>query len=297
VSQFRRALFASAPFLSREWFVNNTWVVSGSLVMAAGYHFFIIPHLVVPGGVIGLAQLINHLTGWPVGITALVFNAPILLLASRILGPGFGAKTVLSMVVSSLAIDGLAAWRGVAPVIPDILVSTVFGGVMIGVGVAMIIRGKANAGGTSLVGQLLSRITRVPTGRCMLWIDGVIVIASMIVLHDLKAAPYAVIGIYAISRSLDAFLNGLDASKALMIISDKHAEIRDVILRGLDRGGTVLDGHGLFNEGEQRKVIFTALSRRETVALQKRIQIIDPDAFCMVFDTTEVLGSGFKPWR
>jgi len=297
MSQFRRALFASAPFLSREWFVNNTWVISGSLVMAAGYHFFIIPHLVVPGGIIGLAQLINHLTGWPVGITALVFNAPILLLASRILGPGFGAKTVVSMVVSSLAIDGLAAWRGVTPVIPDILVSTVFGGVMIGVGVAMIIRGKANAGGTSLVGQLLSRITRVPTGRCMLWIDGVIVIASMIILRDLKAAPYAVIGIYAISRSLDAFLNGLDASKALMIISDKHAEIRDVILRGLDRGGTVLDGHGLFNQDEQRKVIFTALSRRETVALQKRIQLIDPDAFCMVFDTTEVLGSGFKPWR
>lgn len=297
MSQFRRALFASAPFLSREWFVNNTWVVSGSLVMAAGYHFFIIPHLVVPGGIIGLAQLINHLTGWPVGITALVFNAPILLLASRILGPGFGAKTVVSMVVGSLAIDGLAAWRGVAPVIPDILVSTVFGGVMIGVAVAMIIRGKANAGGTSLVGQLLSRITRVPTGRCMLWVDGVIVIASMVILRDLKAAPYAVIGIYAISRSLDAFLNGLDASKALMIISDKHAEIRDVILRGLDRGGTVLDGHGLFNEDEQRKVIFTALSRRETVALQKRIQIIDPEAFCMVFDTTEVLGSGFKPWR
>lgn len=297
MSQFRRALFASAPFLSREWFINNAWVVSGSLVMAAGYHFFIIPHLVVPGGVIGLAQLINHLTGWPVGITALVFNAPILLLASRILGPGFGAKTVVSMVVASLAIDGLAAWRGVTPVIPDILVSTVFGGVMIGVGVAMIIRGKANAGGTSLVGQLLSRITRVPTGRCMLWVDGVIVIASMIILRDLKAAPYAVIGIYAISRSLDAFLNGLDASKALMIISDRHEEIRNVILRGLDRGGTVLDGHGLFNQDEQRKVIFTALSRRETVALQKRIQIIDPDAFCMVFDTTEVLGSGFKPWR
>ncbi|MEZ4386398.1 MAG: YitT family protein [Candidatus Krumholzibacteriia bacterium] len=297
MSEFRRALFAGAPLLSREWFAQNAWVVAGSLVMAAGYHFFIIPHHVVPGGIIGLAQLINQLTGWPVGLTALVINVPILILASRILGPGFGAKTVLSMVLGSLAIDGLAAWHGADTLIPDILVSTVFGGVMIGVGVAMIIRGKANAGGTSLVGQLLSRLTRVPTGRCMLWVDGLIVVASMVVLRDLKAAPYAVIGIYVISRSLDAFLNGLDASKALMIISDRHEEIRRVILQGLDRGGTVLSGHGLFSQDQERKVIFTALSRRETVALQKQIERLDPHAFCMVFDTAEVLGSGFKPWR
>lgn len=297
MSQFRRTLFATAPIMSREWLVNHAWVVAGSLAMAAGYHFFIIPHLVVPGGIIGLAQLINHLSGWPVGLTALAFNVPILVLASRVLGPGFGAKTVLSMVIGSLAIDGLAAWLGTDPIIPDILVSTVFGGVVIGVAVAMIIRGKANAGGTSLVAQLISRLTRVPTGRVMLWVDGAVVLASMIILRDLKAAPYAIIGIYAISRSLDAFLNGLDASKALMIISEKHEEIRNVILRGLDRGGTVLAGHGLFDETAERKVIFTALSRRETVALQKRIQAIDPDAFCMVLDTSEVLGSGFKPWR
>ena len=131
----------------------------------------------------------------------------------------------------------------------------------------------------------------------MLYVDAVIVLASVVVFRNLEAAPYAIIGIFAISRSVDAVLNGLDASKALMIISRRHQEIRDVILGGLDRGGTVLAGHGLFKPEEERRVIFTALSRRETVALQKRIRDIDPDAFCMVFDTAEVLGSGFKPWR
>jgi uncharacterized membrane-anchored protein YitT (DUF2179 family) len=194
-------------------------------------------------------------------------------------------------------IDASGHWRGTDPLIADILVSTVFGGVIIGTGVASIIRGKANAGGTALLGQLFSRLTRVPTGRCMLYIDGVIVLASVLVLRDLAAAPYAIIGIFAVSRSVDAILNGLDASKALMIISEKHAEIREVILGGLDRGGTVLSGTGLFHEDEQRKVIFTALSRRETVALQKKIRDLDPDAFCMVFDASEVLGSGFRPWR
>jgi uncharacterized membrane-anchored protein YitT (DUF2179 family) len=131
----------------------------------------------------------------------------------------------------------------------------------------------------------------------MLYIDAAIVLASVLVLRDLAAAPYAIIGIFAVSRSVDAVLNGLDASKALMIISEKHEEIRDVILHGLDRGGTVLAGQGLFKADEQRRVIFTALSRREAVALQKRIRDVDPDAFCMVFEASEVLGSGFRPWR
>jgi uncharacterized membrane-anchored protein YitT (DUF2179 family) len=131
----------------------------------------------------------------------------------------------------------------------------------------------------------------------MLYIDGVIVLASVLILRDLAAAPYAIIGIFAVSRSVDAVLNGLDASKGMMIISEKHREIREVILGGLDRGGTVLSGRGLFREDEERRVIFTALSRREAVALQKRIRDLDPGAFCMVFDASEVLGSGFRPWR
>ena len=297
MSESRRTLLTGTGPFTRESLVSYFWIFTGALLVAGGYNLFIIPHEVVPGGMVGVAQLVNHVTGWPIGLVALAINIPILLIASRIMGPGYGARTVLAMTCLSLAIDALAHWRGAETVIADILVSIVFGGVIIGVGLAFIIRGKANAGGTSLLGQLFSRLTRVPTGRCMLYIDGVIVLASVLVMRDLTAAPYAIIGIFAVSRSVDAILNGLDASKALMIISERHQEIRQVILEGLDRGGTVLSGHGLFREDEKRQVIFTALSRRETVALQKRIRDLDPDAFCMVFDASEVLGSGFRPWR
>jgi uncharacterized membrane-anchored protein YitT (DUF2179 family) len=293
----RRTLLAGAPRFSRPWLASHFWILAGSVMLAGGYNLFIIPHDVVPGGMVGVAQLVNHLTGWPIGLMSLAINIPILVVASRIMGPGYGARTVLAMTYVSLLIDAFAHGRGTAPLIEDILVSTVFGGVIIGTGVASIIRGKANAGGTALLGQLMSRITRVPTGRCMLYIDGMIVLGSVLVLRDLAAAPYAIIGIFAVSRSVDAILNGLDASKALMIISEKHDEIREVILEGLDRGGTVLSGYGLFREDEERRVIFTALSRRETVALQKKIRDLDPAAFCMVFDASEVLGSGFRPWR
>jgi uncharacterized membrane-anchored protein YitT (DUF2179 family) len=296
MTQSRRDLLGGGPF-TREWLTGNLWILGGALLAAGGYNLFIIPHEVVPGGMVGAAQLINHGLGWPIGLTALGINIPILVLASRIMGPGYGFRTVLAMFSVSIIIDVMAAWRGTEAVIEDILVSTVFGGVIIGVGLAFIIRGKANAGGTSLLGQLFSRLTRVPTGRCMLYIDGAIVLASVLVLRDLSAASYAIIGIFAVSRSVDAVLNGLDASKALMIISEKHEEIREIILHGLDRGGTVLSGHGLFHDDQERRVIFTALSRRETMVLQKKIRDVDPDAFCMVFEASEVLGSGFRPWR
>jgi uncharacterized membrane-anchored protein YitT (DUF2179 family) len=297
MSDSRRTLLAGARPFSREWLTSHFWILGGAILLAGGYNLFIIPHEVVPGGMVGVAQLLNHLTGWPIGIMALAINLPILILASRAMGPGYGLRTVVAMTYVSLAIDTLAHLRGSGAVIEDILVSIVFGGVIIGVGIAFIIRGKANAGGTALLGQLFSRLTRVPTGQCMLYIDGMIVLASVLVLRDLAAAPYAIIGIFAVSRSVDAVLNGLDASKGLMIISEKHQEIREVILGGLDRGGTVLSGHGLYRQDEERQVIFTALSRREAVALQKRIRDLDPGAFCMVFDASEVLGSGFRPWR
>jgi len=297
MSPTRRTLLAGARPFTRPWLASHAWILAGAVLLAGGYNLFIIPHHVVPGGMVGVAQLVNHLAGWPIGLVALAINIPILVLASRVMGPGYGARTVLAMTYVSVAIDAFAHWRGTAPVIADILVSTVFGGVIIGVGIAAIIRGKANAGGTALLGQILSRLTRVPTGRCMLYVDGLIVLASVLVLRDLAAAPYAIIGIFAVSRSVDAVLNGLDASKTMMIISDRYEEIRGEILDGLDRGGTVLDGHGLYRPEEERRIIFTALSRRETVALQKRIRDLDPGAFCMVFDAAEVLGSGFRPWR
>ena len=297
MSESRRALLGGSGPFTREWLASSLWILGGAVLAAGGYNLFIIPHDVVPGGMVGAAQLVNHLTGWPIGLVALCINIPILAIASRIMGPGYGARTVWAMVLISLIIDALAAWRGAAAVIPDVLVSTVFGGVTIGTGLACIIRGKANAGGTSLLGQLLSRLTRVPTGRCMLWIDGLIVLSSVLVLRDLAAASYAIVGIFAVSRTVDAVLNGLDASKAMMIISERHEEIREVVLRGLDRGGTVLSGRGLYRPDQERRVIFTALSRREAVVLQKRIRDLDPDAFCMVFEAAEVLGSGFRPWR
>ena len=149
----RRELLSGGGPCTREWLASYAWILGGALLTAGGYNLFIIPHEVVPGGMVGAAQLVHHALGWPIGLTALGINLPILLIASRIMGPGYGARTVLAMAAVSLCIDVLAVWRGAGAVIDDILVSTVFGGVIIGTGLAFIIRGRANAGGTSAAGS------------------------------------------------------------------------------------------------------------------------------------------------
>ncbi len=290
-------LFAPSRRLSLTWFLDNLRVVIGAAMIAAGFNLFVIPHDVVPGGVVGLAQIVNHVTGWPVGLITLSVNLPLLVLASRLMGPLYGSKTLVAMLVIGLGVDAMAHWRGTEPLLSDILVSMMFGGLTIGGGIATILRGKGNAGGTPLVGQLLARVLHMPVGRAMLYTDSVVVGTALLVYRDPDLVAYALICLFAISRTVDLALNGMEASKAMLVISEKHEEIREAVLDGLQRGGTYLCGKGLFHPDEDRRIILTALQVREAVALQRRIKDIDPGAFCMVFDTADVMGTGFRPWR
>jgi len=289
-------ILAPSRAFSRDWCFNHIRVLVGALMVAGGFNLFVIPHDVVPGGVIGIAQLLNNITGWPVGLITLAINLPLLVLASRLLGPHYGVKTFFAMLVIGLGVDGFAHWRGTEPLVNDVLVSVMFGGVSIGAGIALILRGKGTPGGTPLVGQLVARVLRMPVGRAMFYTDSVVVGSALLVFKNPDLVAYALICLFAVSRTVDIALNGLEASKAMLVISDKHEEIRDAVLGGLERGGTYLSGQGLYRPEEERKIILTALQVRETVALQRQIKDIDPQAFCMVFDTSQVIGEGFRPW-
>ncbi len=142
-----KALASERPW-SRRWCFNHMFVLVGAALVAGGFNLFVIPHDVVPGGVVGIAQIVNELTGWPVGLVSLAINLPLLVVASRLMGPRYGAKTFLAMLVIGVGVDALAHWRGTEPLLHNELVSVIFGGVAIGNGLALVLRGKGNAGGT-----------------------------------------------------------------------------------------------------------------------------------------------------
>jgi len=295
--EFKKKVFEKEKAFSRTWFFNYFKIILGSFILALGVVFFILPIHVVPGGVFGVSIIINHLTHFPVGMSALIINIPLFIWGINVLGRQFGIKTFLAIILTSTFIDLLTHFTGGKPLTQDILVASMFGGVFIGTGIALAIRGDATTGGTDIIAQIVAKYTKIPVGQLFLVIDGVIVLGSVAVFGKIDLAPYAIIAIFTISKTIDSILSGLDHRKAVLIVSEQHEKIRDVILKEMDRGGTYLSARGLFYKDQERHIIFTALSRKEVARLQHYIKRIDPDAFLAVLDTHEIIGSGFKPFQ
>lgn len=279
---------------SRKWFTSYSLITLGSVIMAVGYVFFIAPHKIVPGGVYGIGIVLNHLLGIPIGLTGLAFNIPLTIIGIRILGPRFGIKTIVGFVLASIFIDGLTLLWGSTPLVPeDILLSSIFGGVLIGFGLGLIFKSKATSGGSTIVAMIMSKFTKIPIGQTLVIVDSVIVLVGLVAFGDWTIPLYSWIAIYITGKVIDVVLQGVSYEKTLFIISDKYKEISEKILYDLNRGGTFLEGKGMYNQDE-KKVIFVNVSRREMAILQEFIHEIDPDAFVTVIDASEILGKGFK---
>ena len=291
---YKKKSYPKEKLFSALWFRNYSFVVIGSLLVALGYNFFIMPHKIVPGGVFGFSIVLNQLISVPVGTIALCINIPLLAWGIKVLGGKFGVKTILAMLLGSAFIDGFTYFFGNPIITKDLLVSSMFGGGIIGLGIALVVSGGATTGGTDIIARILSKWFSVSIGQMFIAIDGLIVLTSLVVFKNIDLAPYCIIAIFCISKTVDAVLMGMDNKKAALIISEKHQEIRDQILN-MDRGGTYLQGEGLFYKDQEKKIIFTALNRKELGMLESFVKETDPEAFIATLSTNDVYGNGFKP--
>lgn len=289
---------------SRKWFVDYSLILAGSFILAAGFVFFITPHRIVPGGVYGIAIVVHYLSkgvfsfwpeGIPIGLFGLILNIPLTWAGIRILGPKFGVKTITGFVLTSIFIDGITMLRpvGDAPLVTDVLLSCVFGGVLLGFGLGLIFKSRATSGGSDIIAMIIARYTRISLGKLMIYVDSVIVLVGLVAFQDWAIPLYSWIVIFITGRAIDITLEGADYYKALFIISKEHEVIRKKILFDLERGGTYMKGTGLFTN-EEKQMIFTVVSRRELAILEEYITEIDPDAFITIMDTKEILGEGFQ---
>jgi len=279
---------------SWKWIVSYAMIIIGAFILAAGFVFFITPHKIVPGGVYGIAIVLHYLIGTPVGATALMFDVPLTIIAVKILGPRFGAKTVIGFVMTAVFVDGLTYFYGTEPLLTDdVLLSSIVGAVFIGVGLGLIFKAKATSGGTDIVAMIISKYTHLPIGRLLIIVDSTIVLFGLIVFKDWKIPFYSLIVIYIVGKILDTMLEGVSYDKVLFIISDKTEEIKHKIIDNLNRGGTLINGRGMYNNDE-KTIMFTVVNRREVAILQEFIHHVDPRAFVTVLNANEILGEGFK---
>jgi uncharacterized membrane-anchored protein YitT (DUF2179 family) len=286
----------------QEWFREWFLIIFGSLIMAAGYVYFITPYKIVPGGIIGIAIVIHFLTanmfsfapeGLPIGVLSLILNIPLAIWGFKALGKIFGMKTIAGFVISSVFMDLLTYFYGYQPLVDDALLSSIFGGVLSGLGLGLIFKAKATSGGVDIVAMILAKRTRMPLGRLMIYLDSTIVLLGLLAFQDWKIPLYSWVVIYITGKVIDTTIEGLGYNKTMLIISERYEEIREKILFDLHRGGTLIKSEGMY-AGQERKLIFTNVNRQEMAALISYIRSIDSNAFITIMEANEIIGDGFK---
>ncbi len=267
-------------------------ITVGALVIAAGTDMFLVPNRVVSTGVTGLGMLAHYLFHTPVGLVTLLLNVPLFIAGLRWAGGwSFGLRTVYAVVVMAAGIDLLA---GILPqVTEDALIYTLFGGLLDGVGIGLVLRGHGTTGGSDIIARLLHRWRGVAYGQALLVINGLILLASLPVV-GLTPVLYALVVNFVSSRVVDVVLEGPSYARAVTIVSARPEAIRSALLAQLDRGVTVLEGKGGYT-GAPYEVLLCVVARSELNQLKQIIAAADPQAFVIVTETQEVLGQGFRP--
>lgn len=288
------AFLQKDKLFSKRGLKNYTFIVLGAFILAASFVLFITPYKIVPGGVYGISIVLHYMLGTPVGMVALAFDIPLTLIGLRVLGPRFGIKTVVGFVLTAVFVDGLTMLYGTEALVQDdALLSSIFGGLFAGIGLGLIFKAGATSGGSDIVAMIISKYNHMPVGQMMIAVDASIVLVGLLAFRDWKIPLYSLIVIFITGKVIDTILEGMNYDKVLFIISEKTQEIRDKIINDLNRGGTLIEGKGLYNEAG-RSIVFTVVNRRETLILKDYIRKIDPRAFVTVINANEILGEGFK---
>ncbi|NTV82152.1 MAG: YitT family protein [Candidatus Aminicenantes bacterium] len=272
---------------------NILLILLGCAVMGLAYALFLIPHHFVPGGVSGIAIIANYFAGLPVGALIIVLNVPVFLLGLRTMGKKYVLNSLAGMVVSAVFIDLFDKVLKLPPATDNAVLAAIYGGVMLGVGLGIVFRGRASTGGSDIIGMVVSKHTGISLGFGIMIADFVIISASGLAFGSLEAPLYGYLVLFLSTKVIDMILEGWSYSKLVIITSSRTQEIADFILRGLDRSGTALRSRSLYlnREGE---IILTVIHRKQLADLRNFIKKTDPEAFVVINDTYDVLGKGFK---
>ena len=266
----------------------------GCLFMAVSINMFLNPHNIAPGGLTGVSIIINTLTGLPIWLINVLFDIPLFLFAFRILGRKDATKTLLGILFLTLSLK-LTENLGNIQITNDVLLSSISGGIVLGIALGLIFRINGSTGGTDLIGLLANKAfpsLSVPT--LMGCADACVVILSGVVSRNIEIALYSAIALYIIVKVSDIMVEGINTSSSFMIISDKYAEVGSAIRDELKRGATILKGQGLYT-GNNKNVLLVVVSKKEVITLKKLVKHTDPKAFIIITDIFEALGEGFKP--
>ena len=276
------------------------WIIIGSMLTAVGIILFLNPAQIAPGGVSGIATIFYHTFGWDVSLTMLLQNIPLFILGVAIFGKAFGFKALLGSVLLSMfsaITTHFFGTEGILDMSKDISrwLCCLFGGVLSGAGIGLVMKSGANTGGTDIIAQVIAKVTRLSQGVSLLVVDGCIILVSAFI-FGIESALYAVVVAYLVNIMVDKIVlsMGTNYAKTIFIISKGLDEIRDHILYELDRSGTIISAKGLYSQ-EDQPMLMVVIENQQVTKLTRVVHQVDPKAFMIIQNTVHVLGEGYNP--
>lgn len=265
----------------------------GSILYSLAMYTFALQANFAPGGVSGLAIIINNYTGWPIGMLSILLNIPIVLACVRILGKKFIVKSLCAIVINMLFVDVVFPHFPVYTGSP--LLASMFSGVLLGAGLALIyMRGASTGGSDFIIMSIKKHHPHLSIGRISLAIDMVIILAGGVVFQNVDAVLYGIICSFGCTLTMDNVLYGAGSGKMAIVITNHGQAIADGISREVERGSTIVRATGAFT-GEDRDMVLCVCSSNEIYKVRSAALIIDPEALLIIAEASEVLGEGFHP--
>lgn len=265
--------------------------ILGSGIMAAGVSLFLLPNQLSSGGFSGIATITYYLLNIPMGTMILILNIPLFILAIYKIGKKFFIKSLIGTISLSVFIDLFEKFE---PLTQDRFLACIYGGIIIGIGTAIILKSKSSTGGTDLVSNIIREYnSKIRMGTVIVIIDIIIIALNVIFFREIEIGLYSAIAIYLDGKMIDIIFEGIYFTKLLFIISDKNEEIARAIEKNIKRGVTGLNGKGMYTKND-KLVLMCAAPRGDVAKIKELAQKIDKNSFIILSNAREVFGEGFK---
>jgi uncharacterized membrane-anchored protein YitT (DUF2179 family) len=299
----------------KQYAQEHIGVIAGSILFAMAYSWFLAPYKIAPGGVGGLSQVVYHLLHIPLGLSMVLLNVPLFLISFLLMGSRFGSRSIYGMIITSVFTDALSFetlhkvgiikdltpytfgpeghqfYAMLAP--QDIYLSAIAGSVLLGVGLGLIFRNRASTGGTDIPVALIKHKTGLSIGTGYWIVESFIIITMALVFKDLKLAIWGYVNLFISAKMADITSEGLPYVKGVYVISEKSEEIKEQVYDKIRRGVTFFNAQGGYT-GNDIKVLFCAMNRRQVSVMRQIVKDVDPKAFVLLTDVYDVMGYGFR---
>lgn len=275
----------------KEELRNYFLVILGSIFLALGVVWFFISNHIITGGTAGLSLLLYYITSFSVGTWMVLVNIPLLFIGIKYLGKMFAIRTVFCIIFTSIMIDFLQKVLKIEAFVNDTILGAIFGGIFIGVGLALVIKGNASAGGSTIIARIVSSKTEIKPSQVILFIDSMIILSSLFIFDDTQKVLWSIVSIYVSVLTIDKILTGNLNKKVIHLVTSKPEEFAVLIREKIGPHGTIISGDGLYKE--EKKMILIVIEVTKLQLLRQLVKAHDEEAFLIISEANEMLGRDY----